>query len=314
MLLASSAQFFVMLFFLALLITGAIDQCRRNPWFGWMLVSLYPLHAIVLLLSRPDSSQTAVVLVRYSIPLVPVSLLLVACGIQSVLEIFARRTAFHPNMQALTVFACVVALVLAGPLPQIYFTPNNFTSHGVFQHRYEPIDWSHSFYSDFISPEVNLKTAIRADEVSPFYKKLGDTSDDRPIVEFPMMIGDHCNPLYYYQYFHRRPVLVGYVTDANLSANLAPGNVFANTYIDQVLSRVPDKSRLRFRNLIPMEDLSAMQARRVEYIVLHKRFEAHLDEFTAPMPDLPRLYQEYSRKLGPPAYEDDHLAVFQISQ
>jgi hypothetical protein len=36
------------------------------------------------------------------------------------------------------------------------------------------------------------------DEVSPFYGLLAKESGMRPVVEYPMMIGDHFNPLYYY--------------------------------------------------------------------------------------------------------------------
>lgn len=300
--------------FSVLLIVGAVGQCRRNPWFGGTLASLYPLHLLALAISRPDSVDVPLVIVRYSIPLVPVSLLLVACGIQYTLEAFARRTGFHPMLQTLTAIACAIALALAGPLPQIYSAPNNFTNHGAFQQRYTAIDWSHSFYSDFGSLEDNIQTAIHAEDVSPFYKKLGDTSDDHPIVEYPMMIGDHCNPLYYYQYFHRRPVLVGYETDVNALGSLTAGNVYGNNYIDHVLSLVHDPSRLRFRNLVSMEDLPAMRARGVQYIVLHMRYESQLSQIAPPLPDLARLYQEYSQKLGPPAYKDDYIAVFQVSQ
>ena len=79
------------------------------------------------------------------------------------------------------------------------------------------------------------------------------------MVEYPMMIGDHFNPFYYYQHFHRRPVMVGYTSDMSLARGLAAGNIYGNTYIDQVLSLVHDQSRLRFRNLISMDDLPAMR-------------------------------------------------------
>jgi hypothetical protein len=310
-LIAGTAQPIPVLLFWVLLVAGAIDQCRKNPWFGGTLVSLYPLHVLALVISHPNSVDVPLVMVRYCIPLVPVSLLLVACGLQYSLEAFARRTGFRPLLQALTAFACAIALVLAGPLPQIYSAPNNFTNHGAFQQCYGPIDWSHSFYSDFVSSEMILATAIRAEDVPPFYKKLGDTSDEHPIVEYPMMIGDHCNPLYYFQYFHRRPVLVGYESDVNALGSLTAGNVYGNNYIDHVLSLIHDPSRLRFRNLVSMENLPAMRARNVQYIVLHKPLELQLYR-AAPLPDLHRLYQEYTQKLGAPAWEDDHIAVFKL--
>jgi hypothetical protein len=298
--------------FWAALIAGAIEQCRRNPWLGWMLVSLYPLHALALILSRPDAAQSAILLTRYCIPLVPVSLLFVACGIQATLEAITARPTLQPALQTLTAFAYVIALAITGPLPQCYVAPNNFTSHGNYQHRYGSIDWQHSFYSDFTPTGFTLITTIRADEVSPFYQLLADHPDGRPIVEYPMMIGDHFNPLYYYQHFHRRQVLVGYTTDMSLSRGLAPGNIYGSTYIDQVLSLVHDPSRLRFRNLVSMEDLSAMRGRGVEYVILHKRFEAQLPEVAPTPPELERLWHEYRMTLGAPFYEDAHIAVFRL--
>jgi uncharacterized membrane protein len=63
-------------------IGGAVEQCRRNAWLGWMLVSLFPLHLLALVLSRPYGAYSSVVLTRYCIPLVPVCLFFAACGIQ----------------------------------------------------------------------------------------------------------------------------------------------------------------------------------------------------------------------------------------
>ncbi len=312
MLISGTGQPVLVLLFWFAVVVGVVEQCRRNPWFGVMLASLYPMHALALALSRPDSVQSAVVLIRYSMPLVPVSLLFVACGIQAILEAIAARAALRPALQTLTVYACVAAWVLAGPLPQCYVVPNNFTSHGAYQHRYGRMDWSHSFHSDFTPAGFALDTVIRADEVSPFYSLLAKHPDGRPIVEYPMMIGDHFNPFYYYQHFHRRPVLVGYTTDVALSRGLASGNIFGNTYIDQVLNLVDDPSRLRFRNLVSLDDLAAMRKREVEYVILHKRFEAQLSEVTLPLPDLGRLYRKYEQELGAPAYEDAYIVAFRL--
>jgi hypothetical protein len=311
-LISGTGQPVLAILFWAALIAGAIEQCRRSPWFGWMLVSLYPLHALALILSRPDSVQSAIVLTRYCIPLVPVSLLFVACGIQSAVEAIAACVNLRPVLQTIVAVACVVALAMTGPLPQCYVAPNNFTSHGVYQHRYGTIDWRRSFYSDLTPANFTLTTTIRADEIPPFYGLLAKESGARPVVEYPMMIGDHFNPLYYYQHFHRRPVIVGYTTDMTLASGLAPGNIYGNTYIDQVLSLIRDPAQIKFRNLISMDDLPAMRARKVEYIILHKRFEAQLPEVALPPPDLERLWNQYRKAFGKPFYEDAHIAVFRL--
>jgi hypothetical protein len=312
LLVSGTGQPVLALLFWVAFVAGVVEQCRRNPWFGGMLVSLYPLYALALILSRPNSVQSAIVLARYCIPLVPVSLLFVSCGIQAALEAIAARVTLRPALQTLTALACAAAMAAAGPLPQCYVAPNNFTSHGAYQHRYGQMDWSRSFYSDLTPAGFALTTIIRAEEVSPFYRWLCEHPGSSPVVEYPMLIGDHFNPLYYYQHFHHRPVLVGYTTDMRLSIGLAQGNIYGNTYIDQVLSLVPDSSRLRFRNMVNMDDLAAMRARRAQCIILHKRFEAQLPQMALPQPDLDRLSREYREKLGAPTYEDSHIVVFRL--
>jgi phosphopentomutase len=127
-----------------------------------------------------------------------------------------------------------------------------------------------------------------------------------------MMIGDHFDPFYYYQHFHRRPVIVGYASDVFLNRGLAAGNIYGNSYIDQVLSLVKEPATLRFCNLVSMDDLAAMRARKVEYVILHKKFEAGLPQVTLPLPDLDRLNRVYRSELGAPAYEDANIEVFHL--
>lgn len=312
LLISGTGQRILALCFWAAFFAGAIEQCRRDLWWGCMLLSLFPLHALALVISRPDSVQSAIVLLRYCIPLVPVSLLLAACGLETGLEALAARVSLRPTAQGLIGFALVAALCLGGPLPQCYIAPNNFTSHGAYQHHYERIDWSRSFYSDLTPANFTLRTAIRAEEVSPFYGFIAQHPNGRPLVEYPMLIGDHFDLLYYYQHMHRRRVLAGYTADMSLPLGLAPGNIYGSTYIDQVLSLVPRRDKIRFRDLVSMNDLAAMRARKVEYIVLHKRFEADLPAVALPPPDLRRLYEDYQKQLGPPAYEDANLAAFRL--
>jgi hypothetical protein len=312
LLISGSGQPVVAALFWLTVIAGMVGQCRRNPWLGWTLVSLFPLHAVALILSRPDSAQSAIVLTRYCIPLVPVCLFFAAAGIQSVLEAIATRTTLQPILQTTIAALWVMALGITGPLPQCYVPPNNFTNHGAYQHRYGIIDWRRSFYSDLTPDNYTLDTVIKVSEVPPFYQTLSEHPGDRPVVEYPMPIGDHFNPLYYYQHFDHRPVMVGYTTDMEMTHGLAAGNIYGNTYVDQVLSQLPDQSRLHFRNMISMDDLAGMRRRRVEYIIIHKRFESQLYLAVLPLTSLPELGKLYLQKLGQPVYEDNDIAVFKL--
>jgi hypothetical protein len=299
------------LFWLAV-VQGALQQWRRDAWFGATLVSLYPLHALALLVTKPDFMHSAIVLTRYCIALVPVSLLLAACGVHTVLDMLQARTGVKPLVRHSITIAFVALLLATGPIPQFYKRPNAFTNHGAYQNHYGPIDWARSFHTDLAPPGFDRRITIRADEVSPFYGRLAAERGNGAIVEYPMMIGDQFNTLYYYQHFHERAVLVGYTLDTTLSNGLGDGNIFGNTYVDQVLSLVRDRSRLHFRNLVSMEDLDSMRARGVEYVILHARFEAELPSVSIPLPAVNRLWYKYREVLGEPVYMEDNLVVFRL--
>ena len=311
-LISGSGQTALAVVFWAATVVGMVEQTRRNPWFGCMLLLLYPLHALALLASRPDAAQSAIVVTRYCIPLVPVSILFAACGIERVVEAVAARTKLKPIIQTTFAAAFVLALAVSGPLAQTYVAPNNFTGHGAFQHRYGPIDWSRSFYSDIAPKDFPLITTIRIDEVSPFYRFLAEHPSSRPVVEYPMFIGDHFNPLYYYQHFHHRPVIVGYASNVTLAKGLAAGNIFGSTYVDQVMTLIPKAARVRFQNLVSMDDIAAMRARGAEYVILHKAFEAQLRGVADSSPELERLWVEYQKQLGPPVYSNELIFVFRL--
>jgi len=190
--------------------------------------------------------------------------------------------------------------------------PNNFTNHSVFQQSYRPIDWDQSFFSDMTPRDFPLDTTIGREEVSPFYGALAREPDSVAIVEFPMLIGDHFNPFYYYQHFHGKRVIVGYCRDFGRGPGLAHGNIFGNTYVDQVLGRVEEPGRLRFRNMVEMADLEAIQAGGAKYVVLHRSFGAQLSRAAVPHPCLGRLEALYRQRLGPPAFEDESVCVFRV--
>jgi hypothetical protein len=78
------------------------------------------------------------------------------------------------------------------------------------------------------------------------------------------------------------------------------------------MSLIRDPSKIRFRNLISMDNLATMRGRGAEYVILHKRFEAQLPEVAPPPPDLERLTNQYRQTLGKSFYEDAHIIVFKL--
>jgi len=197
-------------------------------------------------------------------------------------------------------------------LAQCYSVPNNFTSHGAYQYQYASINWRHSFDSDLRPADFKLTTSVRWDELSPFYAWLAKHPGDRPVVEYPMMIGDQFNVLYYYQHFHHRPVMIGYKVGVPLTAGMPEGTVYGNTYVDQVLDLVEDQNRLEFQNIVRLDNVAKMRDSNVEFVILHKRFEAQLYELASPILNSERLCDGYRSLLGQPAYEDEQVVVFKL--
>ncbi len=284
---------------------------RRNTWLAATLAVAFPLQLLALVIVRPHSCHVGIVLMRYSIIFVPVVLMLVACGLQAALTSLAARLRAKSLVLELPAYAFVASLVLAGPLPRTYATLSSFTNHGAFQHHYRAIDWSRSFDSEFKPPDLPLDTVIRTEELSGFYGFLRKQGGDRPIVEYPMMIGDHLNPHYFYQWYHGRRVLVGYRVGHAPPQPLRGNGVYGNTYVGEILNLVPDPSRLRFDNMVAMADLDRMRRMGVEYIVVHKRFEADIPRMAPPVPDLRSLLERYKGRLRT-VHVDENVAVFSL--
>jgi hypothetical protein len=308
---AGTANPVISTLFWILFITGIISLWQKNKWLTGTIIMCFPLQILALMLVRPHSCHVGIVLVRYSIILVPMALLLVAYGLQSILTALINNNSIKPVVGWTIISAFIIILFLTGPLPRILTTPNNFTNHGVFQHNYGQLDWSKSFDSEFTPPDLPIITIIRTEELSGFYRFLREHNNKRPIIEYPMMVGDHFNPHYFYQWYHQHPVIIGYTVGINKPTPLTGGGVYGNTYISRVLNLIDNKSKLHFHNLINMTDFTNIKKRNVEYIIIHKHFEAEFDKIARPPIDLPFLLQKYRKELYT-VYEDANIAVFSI--
>jgi hypothetical protein len=308
---AGTANTVMNILFWGLIIAGIIHLWENNKWLAGTLATCFPMQMLALILSRPHSCHVGIVLTRYSIILVPVSLLLVACALQSFLTALNQRNHSKPLLNWLLICAFIATLFLTGPLYKIMSKPNNFTNHRIFQHKYGQIDWSHSFHSDFVPAGFPLRTEIRTDEVSGFYRFLRENCTNRIIVEYPMTIGDHFNPYYFYQWYHQRPVIIGYTTGISNPTPLKGRGVYGNTYVDEVLNITANYSKLHFYNFIDMNDFSNMRRQNVEYIIFHKQFEADLSKIAPPPRDFNVILEKYRRKFYV-VYEDENITVFSM--
>jgi len=160
-----------------------------------------------------------------------------------------------------------VALFAWGPLPATWDRPNNFTNHHEFQETYTPIDWHWSHVSE-IHP--GFGTLVSRDEVPPFYERLAREPGQAAIIEYPMMLGDHFNSLYFYQHVHRKPVIVGYAPVLPYDDPGSRGFIVSDMIVDEVLGRVHDPRRLKFRNMVDITNAGAVERSGARYLVLHR--------------------------------------------
>ncbi len=263
-------------------IFGAVDLYKRSAWFCMTLLAIFPMQILTLVLVKPHSSQVGIVIARYSIALLPIVLLFTAYGLQSLVGRIPRVGRFNSHAQYLLPTGFVLLLAFTGPLIGTYYSPNSFTNHGLFQQGYEPVDWSLSFESEFLKNRrrYKSKTVMRQDQVNGFYRDLVKMDSSRPIVEYPMRIGDYYSPLYFYQHVHRRPLLVGYCKELQVRKKLRQDGIFGTTLIDEPVNLTADQESVRYANIVDMEDFPRMRKRNVEFVIFHKRFEVQLSNVT----------------------------------
>jgi hypothetical protein len=315
--LAGTPHYLLVALVVLMLVIGGVTVAQRDRLLALCLGTTALGFVAALAVSKPHSMHAPIVVCRYAVPLFPMAFVLMGVGLDRLLSglVAAVPAAEQSRIACLSnavggVF--LFGLLWTGPLRQTYTPGCNFTSHAVFQDSYRPVDWRESFHSEMAPPDFLVDTTISEAEVSPFYAQLARLPDVAAIIEFPMLVGDHFNPYYYYQRFHRKRVLIGYSTTYPNPSALAAGHVFGDTYIDEVLSVVPDPKQLHFRNLVNVDATQAIAASGAGFLVIHRQFEAEFDRVARPHPCVPRVEQRCRETFGKPVFEDARLVVFRI--
>jgi len=311
--LSGTGNYILALVMAILFIAGLIVATGTNRLLAMTFMATIAGFGVAIAISKPHSAHAAIVICRYCVPIFPLVLAFIAVGLDSLLSSIKSTAPGQARVMCNLLAGLLVAgLLWSGPLRRTYSPPNNFTNHAVFQQSYRPVDWRESFYSEMTPHHFWLDTTISTNEVPAFYHQLGADTVPGAIIEYPMMLGDHFNPYYYYQHFHEKRVLIGYSMAFGDPRGLAAGNVFGNTYIDEILSLVPDRSRLRFRNLIDMDDEGSIAGSGAGYVILHRVFEAELSRVVTPHPCIPRLEEKYRRLHGQPVFDNGDMVVFRL--
>lgn len=303
--------------FVLLTIVGAILLCTAMPLIGGMFMSIVVVNLGVVFVLNPKGSEVAIVFTRFAIIVLPIAFLCVARALDrlcvwlpSMSPPRLRRLSGH--LGTLLAVAMLAALLLAGPLPRIYAGPNNFTNHSAFQQAYEPLDWAR-YYTPAMFPQYPYR--LTAENISPAYTRIAREPDATAIVEYPMMVGDHFNPHFYFQHFHKKRVIVGYCSDFILPFVKSVGFVYGNHLACEILSRVREPGQLRFRNMINIMDTEALRASPAKYVLVHKNLETEVERNESqggPLRPVMIVAEMLTKSLGRPIFEDEHVILFPI--
>jgi hypothetical protein len=274
-----------------------------------LLLVTFLIQFAALLLVRPIGDGP-IVLARYAIACLPLYLLGVSIGLVRSARALTRRLR-SPRAKRLGAGSVVAVSLLvwfmAGPIPTTLGPKNGFPTHDDFQY-------------DYRQPRLRAAEGSHK-RLSRFYVELAREQDTAPLVEAPQVVWWSATIYHLYQRLHQRRVLIGHLPETLL-----------------VNQRVAHDG-LRLRNWVDIADLAEVRASGARYVVIHKdlarevatvryafahgdqdlpassgslrvleqRFGARARAFAARAVDL------YRRRVGSPVYEDDWVAVFDVS-
>jgi len=269
----------------ALFAAGVWRLWRSERELAALVLSAAVVGGIVVCAARPAWIQHAAVLVRYAVPVLPFLLLFVAEGIAGLFE----RLRAQP-LAMLLATACLAGLVVCGPLPRWYHTPNQFMGHALFQYDYDPAE----------NPYVTL---LQLGPVSPF---LLDLARKPPasvtLIETPARAHSNYMPDPWLQSIHRQNVKYALASPV---CGVGEWDEYPYTATGDHFSRIG-----RLADILDGATWGA------DYLVmrLHPWTVPPGKDFPWPVawPDMPACVAKVVSRLGQPAYEDDSIVVFAL--
>ncbi|MFO1312538.1 MAG: hypothetical protein U1F41_10805 [Burkholderiales bacterium] len=265
--------------FALLVALGFARWWARDRVLAGYALALIAIGSVAIAMARPNWVQYALVYARYLVPVVPLLLLLAAEGLVAALPLRGEV------LRACAVAGIAAGLVAAGPLPRLWYTPNQFTSHQRFQFDYD----------DARSPYVTQ----RIEGVPAFYRELARApAGSLTVVVAPWRLESHFNPHVWYQETHRQNVKIGILTP------LCGKRDFGE---------YPEGTRgVNLRNMVHVEALLRGQTRGADFLVIHRRPWSTPPGQDVPWPDLAQCLPAIERALGAPVYQDDEIVAFAL--
>ena len=281
----------------------------------------------MVLVARPNFSGVAGVFVRYLLPVFLLASLAIGVAVETAMRVSSTRTRWRVLLA--TVLCLLTALLVFGPLPRLYGATNSFTKHPVFQFDYAEYDPDRARLDPLVP---NLEGRLRRSELQPFYSALSRETGHAPVIEYPFVVGENANLLYFAQQVHGRPVLAGYFRSDALDEDIfglatadrssavqrppSPGYIMSGMMVDHVLGRPQNDSRIRFHTVIDIADPKAVSRSGAEYLILHWN---PLREFLHSGPEwvqswfVARIRGQLAARYGAPAFENAVISVFRVN-
>jgi len=258
---------------------GAVALAVEHGRFTLYILSVTVTQVLLVIVARPAYLDYSIVLARYNLVILPLLLMWVAVGGFRLARWLPRPFRAYSGTPAAS--AMILLLLLLGPLPEIYFWPNNWANQGVFQYDYD---------------QSRLFEVHRPKEVPRFYGELGKREGGSELVlEAPWYYNWHYYP--YYQRLHGQHTAIGFVGDGSRAGEVPR-----------------DFTRFRFVNSMHLDDPEEVLSRGVSLVVFHKKLQ---EEMPGPFPqqpvDMAPLIAKYSRVFGPPVYDDEFVTVLDLS-
>lgn len=314
-LISGTSNYILIVLFLLMFVTGLLTAFREKTIFAISIIVIIAIYFIMMSISHQEGSHAAIQAVRYSISIIPFVLILVAFGLDRILGYFnplIEISRIGLILLFLIPSAILINLFTFGPLLITYQSPNNFTNHSAFQDSYKPHIWAYSRSRD-LTPGYLMKK----EDISKFYFSLSKQSGVHTIIEYPMLMGDPVNLYYYCQHFHKKNILVGY--SPNLIIPKRTQDYILGQYpVDYVMSRLPDLKKVKFKNMVDMDNIDAIKNSKAAYIILHK----HLISEMFPYLKIKKVQannaaviyygQTYRKYFGNPIFEDKNIIVFRV--
>ena len=316
-----SSYFLVTAFFFLLCSLGFFLLVKRNPLLGLIFLMILPAYFLAFLISSPMGIDKGVVLMRYMIVFVPIALTVMAYATDWMSSSLSEKYPELKRLPLLPPFLLIGAAALASPLPSIYSGVNNFTNHSTFQDSYSPHLWNRSD-----SRSIYPSWALSEKEVPSFYKSLRERTDIHTLIEYPLDLCDYNNLLYYFQHFHQKKIIAGYLcaptagytyqseSDERIREQIRIG-VFMP---ERIIASIDPPEKFRFTNMTDIGNLEKIKETHADMIILHKYFMAlrimpsMMDSIPVYPRLIPSLVELYKKGFGEPVFEDNQIICFRI--